>query len=142
MSAIPVIPIVAAVILDAECCVLLVRKRGSAIFIQPGGKREAGEASLDTLQRELREELGVAISLSKVERLGEFEAEAVHEPGHRVIAEVYLVVIEGTVVAGAEIEELCWVCLDKPAHVSVAPLSERQIFPAVLRHLAAIRRPP
>ena len=40
---------VAAVIRDAQGRVLLVRKRGTPTFIQPGGKREPGEAPADEL---------------------------------------------------------------------------------------------
>ncbi|KAB2897185.1 MAG: NUDIX domain-containing protein, partial [Dokdonella sp.] len=47
---------VAAVIADDAGRVLLVRKRGSRIFIQPGGKPVAGEDALATLARELAEE--------------------------------------------------------------------------------------
>lgn len=131
-----VIHIVAAVIADAEGRVLLVRKRGSSVFIQPGGKREGGEASLDTLRRELREELGVDMVMATAERIGEFEADAVNEPGHRVMAEAYLVAIQGVPVATAEIAEIRWTCLSDGATVPIAPLSEFHIFPAFARHVA------
>jgi hypothetical protein len=65
---------VAAVIADGDGRVLLVRKRGSRTFIQPGGKREAGEDALTTLARELHEELGVTMRADSARRLGEFEA--------------------------------------------------------------------
>jgi 8-oxo-dGTP diphosphatase len=37
---------------------LVVRKRGTAIFMKPGGKREPGEDDLTALAREIDEELG------------------------------------------------------------------------------------
>ena len=64
------IRIVAAVIRDAAGRVLLVRKRGAAVFQQPGGKRDPGDADdVATLARELREELGVALVAGSVRHL-------------------------------------------------------------------------
>lgn len=128
----PPILTVAAVIRDAHGQVLLVRKRGSAVFIQPGGKREAGEASLVTLARELREELGVAADPGSAVRLGEFEACAVNEPGRRVRAEVFAVRIAGTPTPQAEIEAMAWVPPRGPFPVPVAPLSAEHILPHVV----------
>ena len=121
---------VAAVIRDAQGRVLLVRKRGSGIFIQPGGKREAGEDSLATLARELEEEIGVVLRPGAV-RLGEFEDVAVHEPGTRVRAEVFLAEVEGEPAPRAEIEALAWVDPADPGPLTIAPLSRGQILPAV-----------
>jgi 8-oxo-dGTP pyrophosphatase MutT (NUDIX family) len=126
----PVIHIVAAVIADAEGRVLVVRKRGSLIFIQPGGKREQGETSLETLARELQEELGVRMDAGTARHLGAFMNIAVNEPGQRVRAETYAVDIEGVPVAGAEIEEIRWVEPGDCAAVPLAPLSRHGIFPA------------
>ncbi|WP_414648138.1 NUDIX hydrolase [Dokdonella sp.] len=127
----PKILTVAAVIRDDRGHVLLVRKRGSAVFIQPGGKREAGEASLTTLARELKEELGVRARLDSAARLGEFEACAVNEPGRRVRAEVYAIEIDGLPVPQAEIEAVAWVSPRGPFAVPVAPLSAEHILPHV-----------
>lgn len=121
----------AAVILDAQGRVLLVRKRGSTFFIQPGGKREPGETVLETLARELREELGVELRPGSVIALGEFEHVAVNEPGRRVRAEVFRVEILGTPLPGAEIVELAWVWPGGPRTVKVAPLSAELILPRV-----------
>jgi 8-oxo-dGTP pyrophosphatase MutT (NUDIX family) len=125
---------VAAVIADDRGHVLLVRKRGSDTFIQPGGKREPGEDSLETLARELREEIGVAIDAGSARRLGEFEDEAVHEAGRRVRAEAFLVAIDRAPFPAAEIEELAWIDPRDPGSTKVAPLSRRHILPAFLRH--------
>lgn len=120
---------VAAVIADASGRVLLVRKRDTRVFIQPGGKREAHESPLATLTRELREELGVDLVESTAIALGEFEAEAVNESGRRVRAIAYAVTIAGEPQAQAEIAELAWVDPRAPT-VPVAPLSSEHILPA------------
>lgn len=121
---------VAAVITDAQGRVLLVRKRGSTIFIQPGGKREPGEAALQTLARELREELGVTLLPDTAQRLGEFEDQAVNEPGRRVRAEVFRVQVTGEPLPRAEIDELRWLDPLPPYPVPVAPLSAGHVLPA------------
>lgn len=125
-----VIETVAAVIADEDGRVLLVRKCGSSIFIQPGGKREPGEDSLTTLARELREEIGVGFEPEKAVRLGEFSERAVHERGKRVCAEVFLVSVDGAPRAAAEIEELVWIDPRDSGDVNIAPLSRRHILPA------------
>jgi len=121
---------VAAVIANDNGEVLLVRKRSSSIFIQPGGKTEPNEDPLLALARELDEELGVQLDLSSITRLGEFEASAVNEPGRIVQAQAYSCSIQGSPMPQAEIEELAWVKPTGPYQVPVAPLSATHILPA------------
>lgn len=124
--------IVAAVIFDAARRVLLVRKRDSDTFIQPGGKREPGETALETLARELAEELGVMLQAGSAIPLGHFSDAAVHEIGRRVEAEVFVCAIEGVPQANAEIEALVWVDpTSPPAELGIAPLSRNHILPCV-----------
>lgn len=121
---------VAAVIANSRGEVLLVRKRGSRIFIQPGGKAEPNEDPLGTLARELDGELGVRLDIASAVHLGEFEDRAVHEPGRRVRAHAFRCSVSGTPTPQAEIAELAWVNPAGPYSVPVAPLSARHILPA------------
>lgn len=75
------IKIVAGVIIDHEGRYLLVRKAGTQAFMQPGGKSETGEDPIETLVREIAEELGCEINRKTVEYLGCFIADAANEPG-------------------------------------------------------------
>ncbi len=124
------IRIVTAVILDPQQRVLVVRKHGSDTFIQPGGKREPGEDALQTLSRELHEELGVHVDSSNAVALGSFEDAAVNEPGRRVQGESFLVSITGDPQVQAEIAELAWIPLQPPHGVKLAPLSAQHVLPA------------
>lgn len=60
------IRISAAIIRDEAGRFLLVRKRGSEIFFQPGGKIDDGEDPETCLLREIEEELGIRIGRSQL----------------------------------------------------------------------------
>ena len=122
---------ISAVILNEAGKVLLVRKHGSAIFIQPGGKPEPGESALETLARELDEELCVTLVEGSAVRLGGFQDEAVHEVGWRIRTETWIVSIAGAPAASGEIAELHWVDPAAPGDLNIAPLSRNHILPAV-----------
>ena len=122
------IEIVAAVIRDDRGRYLLVRKHGTAAFIQPGGKREAGEDDLAALARELDEELGLTIIAGSARRLGIFRASAANESGREVLASVYAVAVAGLAVPRAEIAELLWLDPQDPPPVVVAPLTRNHIL--------------
>lgn len=137
MSEQKLIQTISAVILDASGRMLLVRKHDSAIFIQPGGKPESGESALETLARELDEELGVAMVGGSAVRLGRFNDEAVHEVGWRIRTETWIVSIVGTPIPSGEIAELRWVDPAAPGDPNIASLSRNHILPAVVRWLSA-----
>ena len=124
-----VLRIAAAVVTDPGGRSLLVRKRGSAIFMQPGGKIESGESALTALTRELREELGLVVDPDATEYIGSYRAVAANEENTVVRAEVFFLTTSEQPVAGAEIDELLWVeRLDEIA-VEVAPLSRDSLLP-------------
>ena len=126
------IEIVAALVRDGRGHVLLVRKRGTESFMQPGGKREPGEADLHALARELREELGCGLVPGSATSLGLFEAPAANEPGRQVRAALYAVRLAGAIVCQAEIEESAWIDPRDPGDVPLAPLTRDAILPLAL----------
>ena len=130
-----VIRIVAAVLLDESGRLLVVRKRGTTVFMQPGGKLEPGESPVDALRREMREELGVEIR--DVCELGRHSAAAANEPGYRVDADLFSVRIDGEPQIAAEIEEMCWIDPLSPGDISLAPLTTG----AVLGFLRGVPHP-
>jgi DNA polymerase-3 subunit epsilon len=124
-----VLRIAAAVVTDADGRSLLVRKRGSTVFMQPGGKIESGESALTALTRELREELGLVVDPAETEYIGSYRAIAANEENTVVRAEVFFLVTHETPIAGAEIEELLWVERLDDIAVEVAPLSRDSLLP-------------
>lgn len=103
--------IAAAIVRDEAGRFLLVRKCGSEIFFQPGGKIDAGEQPEIALIREIEEELGIFIDESQLRYAAKMSAPAANEVGSIVEAELFhLTLKEGQVpAASSEIEELIWV---------------------------------
>ena len=89
--------------------ILSTRSRGKEVYYLPGGKREPGETDRDTLVREIREELDVAITPESVAAAGTFEAQADgHAAGTLVRMTCYTAEYRGTLKASSEIEEVAW----------------------------------
>ncbi|MBC8718128.1 NUDIX domain-containing protein [Ochrobactrum sp. Marseille-Q0166] len=103
--------IAAAIVRDEAGRFLLVRKRGSEIFFQPGGKIDAGEQPAKALIREIEEELGILVDESQLRYAARMSAPAANEVDSIVEAELFhLTLREGQIpAASSEIEELIWV---------------------------------
>ena len=113
--------IAAAIITDSQGRCLLVRKRGTEYFMQPGGKPEIGETPHAALIRELEEELNFSVSPEEL---------AANEPGHLVSADVFLIATNRvSFTPTMEIEEVIWFTPGQDRHIKLAPLTENHLLP-------------
>ena len=123
------IRISAALVLNQAGQTLLVRKRGTRAFMQPGGKIEPHEDPPIALVRELKEELGVTVAASNPVHIGRFSAPAANEPGSIVEAELFRVDLSNTVTPAAEIEEIAWIDPATTTDLILAPLTRDHVLP-------------
>ncbi|WP_405137366.1 NUDIX domain-containing protein [Nocardia sp. NBC_01388] len=94
--------------------ILCARPRGKDVFYIPGGKREGAETDLQTLVREIHEELTVALAPESVAHVGTYEAEI---PGAVVRMACYTADYVGTLSVSSEIEEMAWFTYADRPHV-------------------------
>jgi uncharacterized protein (TIGR00730 family) len=123
------IRIVAALVEDESGRVLLVRKKGTRAFMQPGGKFRESESHLVALERELSEELSCTVRPNTPVFLGTFTAPAANENGCLVEAALYRVELVGPLSPAAEIEEVIWLDPNQPARIELAPLTRESVLP-------------
>ncbi|WP_415951177.1 NUDIX hydrolase [Streptomyces sp. KLOTTS4A1] len=103
--------------------ILCARPRGKGVFYIPGGKREGAESDLETLLREIKEELTVLLDPDSALHVGTYEAEVPDLPGGAVVRmSCYTADYQGSLVVSGEIEEMAWFSYaDRP---SVPPVDQ------------------
>ncbi|SDN27893.1 ADP-ribose pyrophosphatase YjhB, NUDIX family [Allokutzneria albata] len=119
--------------------VLGARSTGNDVFYLPGGKREPGESDVDTLRREVREELGITVLAEGAECFGVFEAQA-HgfPPGVLVRTACYTAAFTGEPSPCGEIAELSWI---GPAQRDQLSAADGQILDRMLAEGLVWSRP-
>lgn len=120
------ITVAAAVILNKQNQLLLVRKQNTQAFMQVGGKLEVDEAPEVTMQREILEEIGCECELTQF--IGRFETAAANEPDHVLVSYVYAVELKQPPQIAAEIAEMKWIDLDDQFTL-LAPLTKEIVIP-------------
>ncbi|MDF2646282.1 MAG: mismatch repair protein MutT [Paenibacillus sp.] len=89
--------------------ILGARSKGKDTYYLPGGKREPHETDIETLLREIEEELSVRIKPETVLHFGTFEAQAHGKTeGTQVKMTCYTADFEGELSPASEIDELVW----------------------------------
>lgn len=123
------IVIAAAVLLNARRQMLVVRKRGTTHFMQPGGKIDPGETPEQALHRELAEEIGLTLPENAARYEGIFREEAANETEAEVVAHAFVAQLNIEVTPQAEIEEVRWLDLDAASNLPIAKLTETRMLP-------------
>lgn len=123
--------IASAVILNPQNELLLVRKQNSVYFQLAGGKIQNSESELDTVIREVQEEIGLRVTQAAVSYLGTHTTQAVNEENTLVHGTVYLINTEEHFVplAANEIEEFIWMNTNNYKHYKWARLAEEFVQP-------------
>lgn len=126
------IRIASAILLNANNDLLVVRKKNSLFYMLPGGKIEEGEALIDTLRRELCEELDLQFEKDDFAFLGVHETAAANEANTIVEGNIFLLkrpLLVDTVNNQAEIEEVCWITKSNYKSFQLAHLLEEFALP-------------
>lgn len=134
MTEAAVIRVSAVLAVDDAGRLLLVRKRGTSVWMQPGGKPEPGETAAETLARELHEELGAHVDPAALEPLGTFTTAAANEAGTTLIADVFRTELPGPLAAAAEIDAVTWM------HPREFP--QHRLAPLITEHMLALLPAP
>jgi 8-oxo-dGTP pyrophosphatase MutT (NUDIX family) len=88
--------------------ILCARPRGKDVFYIPGGKREGPETDLQTLQREIGEELTVTVNPDTVAHVGTYEAVLPGTLADLVRMACYTAEYAGVIEPSSEIGEIAW----------------------------------
>jgi 8-oxo-dGTP diphosphatase len=127
--------VVAAAIVEDGRVLLASKHAAPDVFYLPGGKPETAEEPLETLARELAEELGATVV--EAEPFGVVSDRAALEET-KMELRVYLVRVDGPISPRAEIAAVAWVGADGESPGRLAPAIRNHVLPElVARRLVA-----
>jgi len=124
----------AVCVFDDAGRLLTVRKRGTGMFMHPGGKPEPGETAVQAAARELAEEVGIVLHPQELELMGVWIADAANEAATDIEATVFLAPGTWQATPAAEIAEIRWLDITGAAEgrdfpQDLAPLLTDHILP-------------
>lgn len=123
----------AVCVFDDAGRLLTVRKRGTGMFMHPGGKPEPGETAVQAAARELAEEVGIVVRPQDLDLMGVWIADAANEAATDIEATVFIAPGTWQATPAAEIAEIRWLDISVPAGAALpldlAPLLTDHILP-------------
>jgi 8-oxo-dGTP diphosphatase len=119
----------AVCVFDGSGRLLTVRKRGTSMFMHPGGKPEAGETAVHAAARELAEEVGIVLDPRELQLMGVWIADAANEAATDIEATVFLAPGTWAAHPSAEIAEIRWLDITEDLPADLAPLLTDHILP-------------
>lgn len=128
-----VLKVSAVCVYDRAGRLLTVRKSGTARFMHPGGKPEAGESAAEAGSRELAEEVGIQLAAADLELMGVWTGAAANESNTDIEATVFTAPSSWdaeSIRPTAEIAELRWMDLARAGDFDdLAPLLTEYVLP-------------
>jgi 8-oxo-dGTP diphosphatase len=89
--------------------IIMAKSRGKDVFYIPGGKRQGREADIETLIREIKEELSVGLLPETIKYYGAFKAQAHGKPpGTIVRMACYAAKFTGEIKPSSEIVDIAY----------------------------------
>jgi len=111
---------------------LINRKKGTNLFLLPGGKPKKGESVINCLIREIKEEHKVRLIKEGISLIGEYEDIAANEPNTLISIRVYGGDIKDEPVPSSEIEEQRWFGIKDNTKI-LSPVLKNYILPELIR---------
>lgn len=124
----------AVCVFDEAGRLLTVRKRGTEMFMHPGGKPEPGESAAQAAARELAEEVGIVLDPASLDLMGVWIADAANEAATDIEATVFSAPGTWTAHPSAEIEEIRWLDPAAAPTPDLAPLLTDHILAELAAH--------
>lgn len=124
----------AVCVFDEAGRLLTVRKRGTGMFMHPGGKPEPGESAAQAAARELAEEVGIVLDPASLDLMGVWIADAANEAATDIEATVFSAPGTWTAHPSAEIEEIRWLDPAAAPTPDLAPLLTDHILAELAAH--------